>query len=588
MDPLDQIRERVSLVDFISETVALKKLGRNFRGLCPFHNERTPSFTVSPERQIWHCFGCGKGGDVFTFLMEMEHLEFPEALKILAEQAGVKLIRSTTASKNSQLKEKLLEIHQLTDEYYHYILTKHKLGERARIYLKERGVTDTLIETFHLGFAPESWNNVARFLFKKGFTQKEIELSGLGLMGRSSLYDRFRSRIMFPIKDYRGATIAFSGRVLGGEVKEAKYINSPETLLYTKGNTLYGFSLTKDAVRKAGSVVVVEGEFDVISSFAAGVTNVVAIKGTAFTDSQVRLIKRYTEKVLLALDADIAGDAAARRGIELADRAGLEVRIVRIPAGKDPDEAARTSSHEWKEAVSRSQPYYDFLIDSAFTRYKSLDAFSKKKITDELLPILFTIENTIVQAHYIKILANKLEIPEEKVLEALKKQRQPLTNILTQPVGGEPTKQLAPAEQLEEHLLSLVVQAENPKEALQVITDELDPSEFTDPIIRRIFCDLVDYCSEKSQINMIDFVKIVSPELIPTFDRLYLADVSSYADSTLLGKELAKSIALVKRLRLRRKIKGLTTEIQTAHNTDEVTALNSQLKEATAALKLSS
>ena len=214
MEELDQIRERINIVDLVSESVQLKKMGRNFKALCPFHNERTPSFVVSPERQIWHCFGCNRGGDVFTFLMEIDRLEFPEALKILADRVGVKLTSRTTDSGQSKLKEILLAQHQLAAEYYHYVLTSHKTGERARLYLKERGVTDKLIRTFQLGFAPTSWDNLTRYLKKKGFRETDIEKSGLAVKGRSGLYDRFRARIMFPLKNFRGTTVAFAGRVL--------------------------------------------------------------------------------------------------------------------------------------------------------------------------------------------------------------------------------------------------------------------------------------------------------------------------------------------------------------------------------------
>ena len=588
MDPLDQIRERLSLIDFIGETVKLKKTGRNFKGICPFHNEKTPSFVVSPERAIWHCFGCGKGGDCFSFLMELEHLDFVEALKILAERTGVKLERRPEITAQTKLREKLLEIHKLVEEYYHYILTKHKMGERARLYLKERGMTDALIATFHLGFAPLSWDNVARFLSKKGYTSKEIELSGLAIYGRTGLYDRFRSRIMFPLKDHRGVTMAFSGRVLDPKAKEAKYINSPETLLYIKGNTFYGLDITKEAIRESGSAVVVEGEFDVISSFAAGVTNVVAIKGSALTPAQVRLIKRFAEKILLALDQDAAGDAASRRGIELADQAGLDVRVVKIPLGKDPDEAARTGAHLWKKGVSESVPYYEFLIDSSFRRLGGSDAFSKKKITDELLPALMNIENTIVQAHYVKLLATKLELPEEKVMEALKKQRKPLFGTLG--IESQPIKPNThdSAEQIEEHLLGLVIAATDPKLALHKITESLDPSEFTNPLIKRIFCDLVDFSSNHPQIVTAEFVKSLPPECVPIVDKLYLTDAYTFTDEIQLSKELDKSILVAKRMWLRRKIKTLSTQMQEAQksqNTDTVATLNEQLKETTTALK---
>lgn len=587
MDEINQIRERISVNDLISETIQLKKAGRNFKGLCPFHNEKTPSFVVSPERQIWHCFGCGKGGDIFTFLMELEHLEFPEALKILAERAGVKLTSRPEQSAQSQLRERLVSLHRLAQEYFRYILTKHALGERARRYLKERGMTDAAIETFGLGFAPQSWDNLTRFLLKKGYTRKELELSGLVVQSRSGFYDRFRDRIMFPLRDHRGQTIAFAGRVLDPKAQEAKYINSPETLLYTKGNTFFGLDVTKDAIRKLGAAVVVEGEFDLISSFCAGIPNVVAIKGSALTDAQVRLIKRFAEKLLLALDRDVAGDAAARRGIEIADKAGLEVRVVQVPTGKDPDEAARESPYLWKEAVEKAVPFYDFLIDSAFARYGVEDAFSKKKISGEVLPALVKIDNSIVQAHYVKQLSKRLDIPEEKVNEALKTTKVPLaTSVKSAEKATVETK--SHTRLMEEHLLTLILQSTDIKATLLQMTEVLDPSDLEDPVVRKICCSLLDFAQDQVKVDINQFARSLPPEVLPTLDRLYLMDLAPFSAEEQLHKELNKTLLNLRREILRRKIGRLATEISTAGKADNASRLeelHAELNQVTAALK---
>lgn len=544
------------------------------------HSYTTPSFAVA---------NCGKGGDIFTFLMELEHLEFPEALHILAERAGVQLESRPAQSAAAKLKENLLAIHHLSEEYYHYILTKHVLGERARRYLKERGITDALINTFSLGFSPRSWDNLARFLQKKGYRQPDLELAGLVVKGRTGVYDRFRDRIMFPLKDHRGSTIAFAGRVLDPEIKEAKYINSPETPLYTKGNTFYGLNVTKDAIRSSGSAVVVEGEFDVISSFAAGVTNVVAIKGSAITEAQVRLIKRFAERVILALDRDSAGDAAARRGIEIADRAGLDMRVVAIPMGKDPDEAARENPQLWKQAIGKAVPYFDFLIDSAFTRLEGKEAFSKRKISAELLPILARIDNSIVQAHYVKILADRLAVPEETVSEVLMQTKVPLIQANTAVETTPQTK--GHTELLEEHLLSLILQAPDMKSALSQLAEKIDPSELVDPVVKRIFCALLDFAAEQKTVEIRVFAKILPEELVATLDRLYLSNLSAFTEPEVWQREFGASILLVRRMMLRRKIKTFTTEITVAEGKGDTTLLeklHEQLKEVTAALKSSS
>lgn len=588
MDERDQIRERVNIVDLIAESVPLKKMGRNFKGLCPFHNERTPSFVVSPERQIWHCFGCQKGGDCFSFLMELDRLEFPEALKILAQRAGVTL-RSRPETGTSKLKDRLLELHHLASEFYHYILIKHPLGERARRYIKERGVNDKLLNTFGLGFAPASWENLTRFLRKKGFTERELDSSGLSLRGRNGLYDRFRGRLMFPLKNHRGETIAFSGRLLDPEAKEAKYVNSPETPLYIKGATLYGLEVTKDAIRKEGSAIVVEGEFDVISSFAAGVANVVAIKGSALTDMQVALLKRFTERLILALDTDVAGDAAARRGIEIADRAGLDVRVVAIPSGKDPDEAARENASQWREAVKIAVPFYDFVLSSAVRRHGVIEAYGKKKISDEVLPILAKITNPVILGHYVKKLATQLELSEERVYDALKKvQRVPAGAA----VSKAPEAKKSPPDQatsLEEHLLSLLLQSDEMVTILEQVKSHLALEEFYDMRVRRILLSLSENLAKNPKLQISEFIKLLPAELAPLCDRLLLVDVPLFPDPEELLQEVAKTLLFIKRLRLRRKIRELMTKLSTLEvsgEEEQVKKINTELKKATTALKL--
>lgn len=516
--------------------------------------------------------------------MEMERLEFPEALKILAARTGVKLESRVQGSPIAELKERLLVLHHLATEYYHYILTKHVVGERARIYLKQRGMTDALITTFELGFAPSAWDNVSKYLLKKGFTPQELIKSGIALSGRTGMYDRFRDRIIFPIKNVRGETIAFSGRVLDGGVQEAKYINSPETPLYTKGETLFGIHKTYDSIRKLNSCVVTEGEFDVISSYHAGVTNVVAIKGSALTESQVRLLKRFTDRLALALDQDIAGDAATRRGIEIADKAGFEIRIVEVPLGKDPDDAARENADVWKKAVGAAVPYFDFLISSAFKRFGTDEAYSKKRISDELLPVFAKIENPILQAHYIKRLSKDLSVSEENIADALKKLkfvtlREPFLSTL-------PIK--TPHEHpLEEHLLSLVVQAEKVEEALDRVCTEIGPSDLALIPVQKIFMLLIDVKGIHEKIDISTFGKTIPEELLAVFDRAYLNDLSHLTAQTWTA-ELATTLARVKKSLLRRKIKAFTTQIHDAEisgDEKKVGSVNRQVKETSASLK---
>ncbi|MBI4058274.1 DNA primase [Candidatus Gottesmanbacteria bacterium] len=587
MDERDLIRERIPIVDFINEWVPLKKAGRNYKGICPFHNEKTASFIVSPERNIWHCFGCGKGGDVFSFAMEFERIEFTEALKFLADRAGVKLSFRVARGSKDELRERLLEMHHLTSEFYTYLLTKHRVGERARQYLKERGVSDQIIATFKLGYAPQGWDNLLSFLRKKGFSDKELKASGLFIEGRSGMYDRFRGRIIFPIHDPRGTVIAFSGRlieVVSGR-EEAKYINSPETPLYIKGDTLYGLSITKERIKKEGSVVVVEGEFDTLSSFQAGVANVVAIKGSALTEMQVKILKRFTERLILALDRDAAGDRAARRGIEIADGEGFDIRIATIEHGKDPDEAARENPEEWKKAVKNARPFYDFVIASACARFDVSDPFGKKKVSDEVLPILSKINNSIIQAHYIKVLAETLGVPEDRLHEAIRKVKPVEYNRSLAQVDTPVTK--SHDELLEEHVLSVLLKHPNFSHGLTVFTEALDPSDFMSPVVKRIFIQLIDYFSQHNEFKVNDFAKTLPSELLPTFDTVYLSEVIAETDPQQTDQELRRLILEVKRAILKRKIKKTTTDIHIAEieqNEERLRELNSELRELTAGL----
>ncbi len=529
---------------------------------------------------------CGKGGDIFTFLMEIDRIEFPEALKLLATRAGVKLETHPSTTKQQEMRQKLLEIHHLASEFYAFLLTKHPIGARARHYLHTRGVNEALIKTFSLGFAPNSWDNLSKFLRKKGYDQRLLEQSGLILRGSSGWYDRFRGRIMFPLKNYRGETIAFSGRILDSQAQEAKYINSPETPLYIKGETLYGLDSTKEAIRKAGSAIIVEGEFDVISSYHAGVTHVVAIKGSALTEAQVNLLKRFTERIVLSLDADTAGDAASRRGIEIADHAGLDIRVVEIPSGKDPDEAARGQPEVWKKATTHPIPFYDFLIQSAFKRFDSNDSFGKKKISDELLPAISKISNTIVQAHYVKLFAQKLGISEEKILEAL--QKLPKTSLaVTQDTKVKKTS-YSHQELLEQHLLSLVLQSQEVPGAIKRIGTEIDPSDFIDRGVKRIFMELITFISDKHDFVVNEFAKVLPAELVSQLNQAYLTDLSAFTSAETTAKELNVTLKALKAEILRAKIKSLSQDLvlaQTVGDEGAVAILNTQLTQTTAQLK---
>lgn len=573
MSDTDEIKSRINIVDFIGKRVTLKKTGRNFKGLCPFHNEKTPSFIVSPERESWHCFGCGKGGDIFTFVMEYEHVDFPEALAELAEIAGVTLTRRVGETPEAKLKQKILEVNHLASEYYQYILAKHKLGGYARSYLKHRGVTDKSIKTFALGYSPNSWDALSSFLKKKGYDDRLLESAGLAIKrSGSGYYDRFRGRVMFTLKDHRGNVVGFSGRVLDPTEKEAKYINTSETPVYIKGNVLYGLDVTKGNIQKENEAVVMEGELDLISSYQEGIGNVVAIKGSALTEGHVNLLKRYTERLAFALDSDLAGDAAARRGIEIADRAGLDMRVVILPTGKDPDDAARENPAALKKAIKDAIPIYDYFIASAVKRYDAGTAFGKKKIGDELAPILAKIENPIVQGHYVKKLASSLDASEAAVDEMV---RRAARGIPKEEPSESTTSADKRADKLETYVLALLLQGKT-GELYEELGLTVKPADFTSSAVKKVVEHLGTFLKKNPIFLIKDFADFLPKELIPTLDEAFLWDIGDFVDNEeLFSREWAASIRALERAVIKRNIQILTHDTE---DPDKLRALTDRLK----------
>jgi DNA primase len=519
MSDIDQIKLHIDIVEYISRRMTLKKAGRNYKGLCPFHNEKTPSFMVSPDRQSWHCFGCGKGGSVFDFAMEYDHLDFREALEELADQAGVKLTRSLSTSPQDTIKETLKEIHVLAAEYYQYLLTSHSVGQNAREYLKQRGVTEKIIKTFGLGYSANTWEGVIKFLKKKGYEDEVLELSGLIIPSKKGGYDRFRGRIMFPLRDHRGQTIAFAGRLLDPEIKEAKYINSPETPLYIKGNTVFGLDITKKSIQKEDAVIIMEGEFDVLSSYQAGVSNVVAIKGTALTEMQVHLLKRFAKTFIFSLDSDMAGDAAARRGIDIAQKQNIKLYVARLPQGKDPDDVARTQPHELKQAMKDALSLYDYYVQSIQAKYDVTSAYGKKGFTDELLPLLATIENQVLQAHYLKIVADTIHISENTIVSELNKVRRQIEK--KQGSSEEPAVSVETEYTQDLLLLALFLQGDR----TQCLPWGLDITHIQTPGIRAVFETILVHVTSNPGLDTASLLAGVPSEYTSIVDQALLWDL---------------------------------------------------------------
>jgi DNA primase len=423
---LEEIKSRLNIVDVLGEYLRLDKTGTNYRALCPFHNEKSPSFMVSEEKQIWHCFGCQKGGDIFSFVMEIEGLEFREALAQLAEKAGVELKK--VAPGVVEKKNRTLEILELATKFYEIQLWKGNGKEKIVNYLKERGLTEETIKLFRLGYAPNGWRNILDFLTKRGYEITEIEKTGL-LVRKEDLqnpsakyYDRFRDRIIFPICDYSGKVLGYSARVApGGDESQAKYVNSPETEVYHKSKALYGIDKAKSEIKQKDFALLVEGNMDVIASFQAGIKNVVAVSGTALTQTQLDTLRRYTKNLRMLFDMDAAGEAATKKSIKLALEKNISVQIVELPFGKDAADVAKNNPEKLREAISKSKSAMQYLFDKAFEKFDKNTAEGKKNISEALLEIISSLSSDVEKSHWVRKTAEGLDVPESALTDMLKK-----------------------------------------------------------------------------------------------------------------------------------------------------------------------
>src|ERR1700737_3965554 len=371
-ETIEQIGAANDVVEVIGAYFPLKRAGTNFKALCPFHQEKTPSFTVSPQRQTFHCFGCGVGGSVFRFVMEYEHVDFPASVRKLAARVGIPVVEERGAAAEDQQHEErrtLLKLHAETAEWFHENLLKKEFAQPAREYLKQRGVDRQGAKSWQLGFAPDAWDTFLKWALDRGYSRSQLLQSGLVKprdenRAEGEVYDRFRGRIMFPICNDVGEVIAFSGRLLQSEVEAAKYLNSPETPLFRKGNVLFGLHKTKRGLIEANCAIVCEGQLDLIALFEAGITNVVAPQGTAFTEGQARILKRFVDEVVLCFDADAAGQKAAERSLDALLQNNLIVRIVDMPPGQDPDSLIRRDGkEEFEKRVAAARDFFDYWIE---------------------------------------------------------------------------------------------------------------------------------------------------------------------------------------------------------------------------------
>jgi DNA primase len=573
---IEEIRSKADIVKIISEYVKLRKRGKNYVGMCPFHSEKDPSFTVSPEKQLFHCFGCNEGGNIFAFIMKIENIGFAEAARELGAKLGIAVPRASGVGPSKTEKDKLYQVMLLAARYFHDCL-KDKDGDAARSYLNKRRISEKTIHLFHLGYAPPGWDNLFNYLIARGASPAVIERTGLILPreGKSGYYDRFRNRIIFPIIDHRDRSVAFGGRSLGNE--EPKYLNSPDTAIYHKGETVFGLNLSKESIKKSKTAVLVEGYLDLITPCQAGTTNMVATLGTALTVYQCKLLARYSDTVILAYDADTAGGAAAERSIELMRNQGLKVKVAELSGGKDPDEVIRNQGEgAFKKCLASALPFLEFKIKRILSRHDLKEIESRSKALREVAVVLSQQKDPYIQKEYAKLTASLLSAEAEAVLAEIKRARHYRR-------GGKDSLQRTtekPASKICEAEKNLIALAAQSKETLAVIREELNAEDFALPESKAI-AHLFLTADFEGVDDLSHFL----------LDNLPDEDSKKFLSRILFGNHLAEAgkreeilrdcITVIKNERHKSKIEKLKLEIKEAEKageTERVTELLSALK----------
>ncbi len=585
---IQEVKDKVDIVDLISSFIPVKKAGRNFKANCPFHNEKTPSFVISPDRQIWHCFGsCNDGGDCIKFFMKWENITFYEALKELAVKAGISIKTISIEDKEWQKKEKTYQINTIAAEYFEYILNKTEFGKIALEYLEKRGVTPAIAHTFQIGYAPNSWDSLLKFLYKKGFSPDEIIRSGITVKNDSGrMYDRFRGRLTFPIKDIRGNIIAFSGRVIDKKDSEAKYINTPETEVYHKRESLFGIHLAKEAIKKENNVLIVEGEFDMISPYQFNIENVVAVKGSALTKEQLTILKRLTSRLTFAFDADKAGGEAVKKAIQEAEAMDFEMYVLDWgDDAKDPDEMVRNHLINFKQKLKSPISIYDFVINLAQKKFGGESAFDKKKFGEEVGKFIAEIKNPIIQSYYIKKVAKLLEVSDDSMM-ALLKQFQHRNAKPVQFLPKAVTQQKINKDELmEKYVLSYMFQNEESYSIAEIISKILSPAEFSTVAYQKVFQLFQKYLETHPKETVSKFSDTLPAELQSMCNELFLYNIEDIEELVPKGaneKVHIEKIALeIKKNALKKAIHHLLSITQDDDLTKEedLVKMNASLKE---------
>lgn len=552
MSVVEDIKQRIDIVDLVSQHATLRRTGRTYVALCPFHSERTPSFHVDPSRQSWHCFGaCSTGGDVFAFIMKKDDCEFRDALRLLAERAGIALESQRDPQEDAR-RGRMFDINEAAASFFHTMLltpdaAHASKSEVARAYLAERRLAEKSVEAFQIGYGPNSWDALTSHLSARGFSAAEAATAGLAVDGERGAYDRFRHRLMFPIRDERGRIAGFGGRLLPGESLGAgdvqpKYVNTSQSPIFDKGAILYGLDVAKDAIRNDGRAIIVEGYMDAIAAHEHGYANVVASMGTALTERQVALLKRYTSTIVLALDADNAGSEATIRSayeiinvsrrtrqvpnsrgvVRQVDALDLDLRVLSMPEGRDPDDVVRSSPALWGELVEQAKPVLDHLFDIAASRHDLSSPRERSAAVAELSPIIALTADRVVQSHYLQRLARLAQVDEGTLRLEL---RQPVRRGGPEPAGASVAAARGVRDKREEFCLALLIKYPE----LRAEGAGLDASLFGHSENRALFETWVGWADDGES-----FERSLAPDLRPQYERLASLDLPTYDDEAMI------------------------------------------------------
>lgn len=594
-DTVSQIKERLDVVDLVGSKVQLRQAGRNFKGLCPFHTEKTPSFVVFPESQSYHCFGCGKSGDIFSFMMDTENLDFGDTLKQLAQRANVEItsVAARDPEKDAH-RERLIELNERAGSFFSSVLWTSAQGEPARALLERRGVDRQTAERFGLGFAPDSFDALRNHLLRRGDVNEDVLLEA-GLQSKNDsgrVYDRFRNRLMFPIRDRAGRTIGFGARALGDEMP--KYLNSPQTPIFNKSDALYAIDRAEEAIRRERTLVVVEGYMDAITAHQFGFGNVVASMGTALTSQQVGSIRRYVDRVFLALDADAAGQMATLRAIDSVresfsdesaptigadnlvrfERAlAAEVRIVLLEGGKDPDELIRTDPDTWRQALDKAIPLVEYVLNVKLRDIERTPAARARALREDVVPVLREINDQAVLAHYVGVVARLLEYKDTDVRAALRAGRSQgarSVQVQERPAAGDP----------ERHLIRLLLQHPLTTTAQDEAVQTINLNDVLDARHREILRAILSGDSPASALDGL-------PEEIAGYAQAVRDEVPRRQDATpgLVYRELTQAIQILSKTRHEFRVKQVNRELalaKAAGDTETVLSLLHQMAELAA------